>query len=104
CDLRGVAETQFPFALHDGTGSRAHTLALRRRASARGFTLTDSGLEGPGGPVPCATEAELFAALGLHPIPPELREDAGEIERAASGPLPRLVERADLTGTFHCHT
>ncbi|HEX8203084.1 MAG TPA: DNA polymerase/3'-5' exonuclease PolX [Isosphaeraceae bacterium] len=104
CDLRGVPEPQYAFALHDWTGPRAHTLAVRRRAAERGLALTDAGLEGPDGPVACASEAELFAAVGLHPIPPELRDEAGAIERAAAGPLPALVERADLTGTFHCHT
>jgi DNA polymerase (family X) len=104
CRLRGVADAQFPFALLEVTGSRAHVLALRRRAEARGLTLGATGLEGPDGPVRCATEAEVYAALGLHAIPPELREDAGEIERAAAGPLPALVRRADLAGTFHCHT
>ena len=60
---------------------------------ARGCTLNEYALEGPDGPVACRTEADLFAALGLAEIPPELREDAGEIEAAERGPLPRLVER-----------
>lgn len=104
CDLRGVEEAPFPFALHDFTGSRAHVLALRRLAGARGYTLSEIGLVGPDGPIRCASEAELFAALGLAEIPPELREDSGEIPRAAAGPIPPLIERHDLTGTFHCHT
>src|SRR5262249_45531642 len=56
------------------------------------------------GPVSCKTEADLFAALGLAYIPPELREDVGEIDAAERGPLPPLVELDDLSGTFHCHT
>jgi len=104
CDLRGVADDQFPFALHYFTGSKAHNIAMRRRAIERGLKLSEYGLEGPDGPIACATEADLFAALGLAFIPPELREDTGEFERAEAGPLPRLVERADLTGTFHCHS
>ncbi len=104
CDVRGVADPQFPFALHYFTGSKAHNIAIRRRAQSLGYSLNEYALEGTDGPVACRTEAELFAALGLAEIPPELREDTGEIERAARGPLPPLVERGDLTGTFHCHT
>jgi len=104
CDLRGVEESQFPFASHYFTGSKAHNIAMRRRAIARGYSLNEYALSGPDGPVPCATEAELFKALGLHDIPPELREDTGEIELAEKGPIPALVELGDLKGTFHCHT
>jgi DNA polymerase (family 10) len=104
CDLRGVTPAQFPFALHYFTGSKAHNIAMRRRAIERGWKLNEYALEGPDGPIPCADEVELFAAFGLAYIPPELREDRGEIEAAAQGPLPRLVALDDLTGTFHCHT
>jgi DNA polymerase (family 10) len=104
CDLRGVSDQQFPFALHYFTGSKDHNIAMRRRAIDRGFKLSEYGLEGPDGLIPCRDEAEIFAALGLSFIPPELREDNGEFELAERGPLPRLVERSDLTGTFHCHT
>ncbi len=104
CDLRGVSDAQFPFALHYFTGSKAHNIAMRRRAIDRGLKLSEYALEGPGGPVPCRGEAELFAALGLAEIPPELREDLGEIAAAERGLLPPLVSLNDLTGTFHCHT
>jgi DNA polymerase (family 10) len=104
CDLRGVEDAQFPFALHYFTGSKAHNIAMRRRALAWGYTLNEYSLIGPDGPVACRTEADLFAALGLAEIPPELREDVGEIEAAERGPLPPLVDLSDLTGTFHCHT
>ncbi len=104
CDLRGVSDDRFATALHYFTGSKAHNIAMRRRAIDRGLKLSEYGLEGPDGPIPCRTEKELFAALGLAEIPPELREDSGEFELAERGPLPRLVDRADLTGTFHCHT
>ena len=104
CDLRGVDDKQYPFALHYFTGSKAHNIAMRRRAIARGLSLNEYALTGPEGNVRCRTEAELFAALGLEEVPPELREDHGEIEAAESGRLPTLVERGDLTGTFHCHT
>jgi DNA polymerase (family 10) len=104
CDLRGVEDRQFPFALHYFTGSKAHNIAMRRRAQAQGYTLNEYSLSGAKGSVACRTEAELFAALGLAEIPPELREDVGEIEAAEKGPLPPLVDLDDLRGTFHCHT
>ncbi|MGE3821533.1 MAG: helix-hairpin-helix domain-containing protein, partial [Isosphaeraceae bacterium] len=104
CDLRGVDDVAFPFALHYFTGSKEHNVAMRRRAIARGGSLNEYALTGPDGPIPCATEADVFKALGLAEIPPELREDAGEIDAAERGTLPNLVTLADLTGTFHCHT
>jgi DNA polymerase (family 10) len=104
CDLRGVRDDQYAFALHYFTGSKAHNIAMRKRALARGLKLNEYALEGADGPVPCASEADLFAALDLAYIPPELREDRGEFELAARGPIPRLIEPGDLTGTFHCHT
>ena len=104
CDLRGVSDAEFPFALHYFTGSKAHNIAMRRRAMDRGLKLNEYALEGPHGPVPCKTEADLFEALGLHFLPPELREDWGEMAAAENGPLPDLIELADLTGTFHCHS
>ncbi len=104
CDLRGVSDTEYPFALHYFTGSKQHNIAIRRRAIERGFSLNEYALSGPHGPVQCRDEAELFAKLGLAYIPPELREDHGEIEAAEAGTLPKLITRDDLTGTFHCHT
>lgn len=104
CDLRGVDDAQFPFALQYFTGSKAHNIITRRRAIARGLTLNEYGLTGEGKDVHCRDEAELYAALGLTEIPPELREDQGEFEAAEAGTLPKLIERDDLTGTFHCHT
>jgi len=104
CDVRGVDDTQYPFALHYFTGSKAHNIAIRKRALARGLTLNEYALTGPDGSVPCKTEAELFGVLGVAEIPPELREDQGEIEAAEKGGLPVLIEPGDLTGTFHCHT
>ena len=104
CDLRGVADAQFPFALHYFTGSKAHNIAMRKRAIARGLSLNEYALSGEKGDVPCKTEADVFKAPGLADIPPELREDSGEIEAAEAGKLPDLIEFGDLTGTFHCHT
>ena len=104
CDLRGVTDSQFAFALHYFTGSKEHNIAMRRRALAQGRTLNEYALAGPQGAIACVTEADLFAALGLAEIPPELREGEGEMEAAEAGALPVLVTRAELTGTFHCHT
>jgi DNA polymerase (family 10) len=104
CDLRGVTDAQFPFALHYFTGSKAHNIVMRKRAIARGLSLNEYALSGEKGDVPCKTEADVFKALGLGDIPPELREDSGEIEAAEAGKLPELIEFGDLTGTFHCHS
>jgi DNA polymerase (family 10) len=104
CDLRGVSDEQFPFALHYFTGSKAHNITMRRRAIEHGWKLSEYGLEGPDGPIPARDEADLYKAFGLAYIPPELREDVGEFELAEKGKLPELVDLDDLTGTFHCHT
>jgi len=104
CDLRVVSDESFPFALHYFTGSKDHNIALRARAQEFGLKLNEYGLEGPKRTVKCKTEADLFAALGLAYIPPELREHTGELEAAAAHTLPQLIELSDLQGTFHCHT
>ncbi len=125
-DLRIVPADQFVFALHHFTGSKDHNVLMRQRALARGLSLSEWGLvpaegEGtakekaakakaesgdrkPDSTAAMRTEVELFAALGLKFIPPELREGRGEIEAAEAGELPRLVELADLRGAFHNHT
>ena len=85
-DLRVVPTTQFPFALHYFTGSKEHNIRLRQRAIDRGLTLNEYGLAGgPKKSVPCRTEADIYKALDLAYIPPELREDTGEIEAAEDG-------------------
>lgn len=99
-DLRVVGEAQFPFALHHLTGSKEHNKAMRARAQAADKKLNEYELTGAS----CTSETELFAALGLAYIPPELREDTGEIAAAEAGTLPRLVELRDLQGVFHNHT
>jgi DNA polymerase (family 10) len=104
CDLRGVEDAQYPFALHYFTGSKAHNIAMRKRALARGLSLNEYALAGENGSVACKNEGDVFKALGLAEIPPELREDNGEIEAAEAGALPDLIEPSDLTGTFHCHS
>lgn len=91
------------------TGSADHNVALRHRARERGWSLSERGvvpLDGDSDetPVTFATEAELYAFLGLDEIPPELREGRGEVEAAEAGSLPRLVERAQLRGDCHSHS
>ena len=87
-----------------GTGSKAHVAALRDRAAGSGLELGDAGLTRAGEPVAGAGEAEIYEALGLSWVPPELREGAGEIELAAADALPDLVTLADLRGDLHMHT
>lgn len=103
-DLRIVPPASWGAALHYLTGSTAHNVALRRLARARGLTLNEYGLFRGGRRLAGATEAALYAALGLAEIPPELREDRGEIEAARAGRLPRLLTLADVRGDLQCHT
>lgn len=106
-DVRAVAPEDYATTLHHFTGSRAHHVALRGRARERGLTLSEYGLLGlyDGEKRVCATEAELYAHLGLPFIPPELREGEGEIEAAEAGEtFDDLVTEADVRGFVHCHT
>jgi len=103
-DLRVVTDEQFPFALHYFTGSKQHNVAMRARAQEFGLKLNEYELAGPKGAVKCKEESDIFHALGLDYIPPELREDTGEIAAALTHQLPHLLEIKDITGFFHCHT
>jgi DNA polymerase (family 10) len=104
-DLRLVEEGEYPFALHYFTGSKAHNIAMRQRAERRGLKMNEYGLfREDGSRLGCADEAAAFAALDLGWIPPELREDQGEIEAAEGGRLPRLLEDRDLRGILHNHS
>lgn len=105
CDIRAVTDEQFPFALNYFTGSKAHNIAMRKRAIARGLKLSEYGLEREDGSLlACRDEADIYKALDLQYIPPEMREDSGEFLQGESGQIPKLIELGDLTGTFHCHT
>jgi DNA polymerase (family 10) len=109
-DLRIVNDKQFPFALAYFTGSKAHNIRVRSRALERGFKLNEYELAGDRRTVKCKDEAELFSALELDYIPPEMREDTGEIDLAAwqngasQHRIPKLVEAADIRGVFHNHS
>jgi DNA polymerase (family 10) len=125
CDLRVIAPAEYPFALNYFTGSKEHNIEMRNRALKRGWTLNEYRLA----PLPAETatgakkktatakkrppvnripvirdEADLYQALGLDFVPPELRENGGEFEAAENHTLPRLIEKENLRGTFHCHT
>ncbi|MEN3368321.1 MAG: polymerase [Verrucomicrobiota bacterium] len=116
CDLRVVSSAEYPFALNYFTGSKEHNIVMRNRALQRGWTLNEYRLgEAPVDPaakkkksavkVPgIREETDLYRALELDYIPPELRENCGEFEAASAGTLPRLIEAENLRGTFHCHT
>lgn len=105
-DLRVVSPEQYPYALHHFTGSKEHNTKMRHTAKSLGLKMNEYGLfrEADGSRIPCSNEEELFKALGMAYIPPELREDTGEIEAAMENRLPDLVERDDLKGIFHIHT
>jgi DNA polymerase (family X) len=105
-DLRIVEPEAFGSLLHHFTGGQAHNIALRERAVKMGINISEYGLakEGTGNYEPVATEEELYGQLGLPYIPPELREDTGEIEAAERGELPNLIEVSDVRGDLHVHT
>jgi len=103
-DLRVVPDEDFPIALLYLTGSKAHNARLQERAADRGLVLTERGLTRDGKPVPCPTEDHIYSALGLAFIPPELREDTGEIAAAERDELPQLIEPTDIRGVLHNHT
>src|SRR5919205_3909494 len=105
-DLRIVGPEAFGSLLHHFTGGQAHNIALRERAVKMGINISEYGLakEGTGNYVPVATEEEIYTRLGLPYIPPELREDTGEIEAAERGELPNLIEVSDVRGDLHVHT
>src|SRR5829696_2692301 len=105
-DLRIVEPEAFGSLLHHFTGGQAHNIALRERAVKMGINISEYGLarEGTGNYEPVATEEELYGRLGLPYIPPELREDTGEIEAAERGELPDPIQVSDLRGDLHVHT
>ena len=116
CDLRVVSPAEYPFALAYFTGNKEHNIELRSRALQRGWTLNEYRLA----PVPADPKAkkktqvktipevrdepDLYRAVDLDFIPPELRENSGEFEAAEKHSIPKLIEKENLRGTFHCHT
>lgn len=113
CDLRIVEDGEFPFALNYFSGSKEHNVEMRSRAKRYGWSLNEYGFSEIGSEekrgkakriVKCKDEADIYKALDLEYVHPELRENMGEIEAAEKGKLPALITDADIKGTFHCHT
>ena len=110
CDLRAVSAAEFPFALNYFTGSKEHNVRMRSRALSRGWSLNEYRFSAAEGrqlrePLPeILEESDIYRALELDPIEPELRENHGEIEAAEKHALPRLIEWSNLRGAFHNHT
>jgi DNA polymerase (family 10) len=103
-DLRVVPPGSFGTALHYFTGSKTHNIAVRRLAMARGLKLNEYGVFRGEEQVGGRRERDVFDAVGLPFIAPELREDRGEIEAARKKRLPALIELGDIRGDLHCHT
>lgn len=132
CDLRIVEDFQFPYALHHFTGSKEHNVAMRQLAISKGMKMSEWGLfkrvnhenkkqskhrlneldekgvsdeaNESGELVPCKDEEAIFHALGMQFVPPELRENLGEIEAAQKHAISKLVEYEEIQGCFHNHT
>lgn len=103
-DLRVVSDDEYGAAMHYFTGSKAHNIAVRRLGQQRGLKINEYGVFKGERRVAGATEESVFAAVGLSFIPPELREDRGEIDAARKSRLPALVELGDLRGDLHIHS
>ncbi len=104
CDLRVVEEESYGAALHYFTGSKEHNIRIRQLAQDRGLKVNEYGVFKGEKKIAGGAEEEIFAAVGLPYIPPELREDRGEIEAGLSGNLPHLIEHSDIRGDCHIHT
>ena len=105
-DLRMVEHADFGSLLQHFTGSKEHNVALRTRSQKQGFSLSEYGITDmkTGELHRFADEHSFYAFLGLQYIPPEIREDMGEIDLAAQNAIPRLIEVGDIRGDLHCHT
>jgi DNA polymerase (family 10) len=110
-DLRVVSDAEFAPALMYFTGSKEHNIVMRQRAIERGLRLNEYGLfrskvetRDPKLRLDLRTEEDIFREVGLHYVPPEMREDLGEIALAEKGPVPRLIEWTDLKGSLHNHS
>jgi DNA polymerase (family X) len=105
-DLKVVEPDQFGNVLQHFTGSKAHNVAMRETVVRRGLHVSEYGVldDATGETLRCASEEDVYAALGLAWVPPELREGRGELEAASNGSLPALIELDDIRGDLHCHT
>jgi DNA polymerase (family 10) len=103
-DLRALEPGRYGSLLQYFTGSKDHNVALRALAQKQGLSLSEYGFKRGGDEILCRTEEEVYSALGLPWIPPELREDRGEVQAAQAGTLPKLVQPKDIRGDLHAHT
>lgn len=102
--LHIVVPSQFPCALFLATGSDGHRRAMTERAGSMGITISTEGLFRNGSPLRCDSEDDIYTALAMSFVPPELREDRGECDAARTGAIPRLITAADIRGLFHIHS
>jgi DNA polymerase (family 10) len=104
-DLRVIEPKSWGAAMHYFTGSKAHNIRMRERALKQSLKLNEYGLfDADDKEIAAATEEDIFAKLGLPYVPPVLREDWGEMEAAAQGKLPNLIQLQDIRGDLHMHT
>src|SRR4029078_5400362 len=103
-DLRVLDDKDFAYGLLYFTGGKEHNIRLRQRALDRGLSLNEYALTRDKKPIPAKTEADIYKLLDLEYVPPELREDTGEIEAAEARKIPELVKEGDIRGVFHNHT
>jgi len=103
-DIRTVSDNQYPYALHHFTGSKEHNTAMRTMAKKDNIKMNEYGLFRNGSLIKCSSEEDIFNFFSMDWIPPELRENYGEIEAAKNKALPKLIEKRDIKGLFHIHT
>lgn len=103
-DIRTVDDFQYPYALHHFTGSKEHNTAMRTAAKKENIKMNEYGLFKNGELINCSDEKDIFNFFSMDWIPPELRENYGEIEAARNGTLPELIEEKDIKGILHIHT
>jgi DNA polymerase (family 10) len=103
-DLRALEPEHYGSLLQYFTGSKDHNVTLRALAQKQGLSLSEYGFKRGEEEILCRTEEEVYAALGLPWIPPELREDRGEVQAAQAGTLPKLVQQSEIRGDLHAHT
>ena len=103
-DLRIVSDIQYPYALHHFTGSKDHNTLMRSRAKKMGMKMNEYGVFKGDELIVCRDEEEIFKALELYFIPPELREGLDEVDYAENNKIPKLIEEKDIKGIIHLHT
>jgi len=103
-DIRTVSDSQYPYALHHFTGSKEHNTAMRTMAKKDSIKMNEYGLFRNSSLIKCSSEEDIFSFFSMDLIPPELRENYGEIEAAKNKTLPHLIKEKDIKGIIHIHT